>query len=90
MVEAHCKFLAWYARVVSDPLVPLSELVDPPVASHRLDRTNDDCILKKYGIIFAVWDYLRRSPRREAVEARNFWVTRLAFGERRAPQCTAN
>lgn len=48
VVEAHCKFLAWYARVVSDPLVPLSE---SPVAS---DRTNDDCILKKYGIIPSV------------------------------------
>nr|UJQ92534.1 MAG: putative RNA-dependent RNA polymerase [Mitoviridae sp.] len=61
LVSAHCRYIAWYAKVSSDFSVPLADIIHPPLASRKIEReVNDDGqAVRRYGIVFAAWDFIR-------------------------------
>ena len=78
LVSAHCRFIAWYARVSSDFSVPLEEIIHPPLAARKIERASEDeQTVIRFGTIFAAWDFLRRWNRCKVLAPLNFWVTRV-------------
>ena len=60
ILKLHLAYLKWYATVIFDYDLPLSALLNPPVAPRRVERVSDERKkLFRYGLVFKLWDRLR-------------------------------
>lgn len=68
LVQLHLIYLKWYASVIFDYSVPLEQIVRPPVAPNGLKRKSDDSLVRRYGILYKAWDFLRKTEAPKALD----------------------
>lgn len=63
-ITLHLEYVKWYAGVILDFDLPLGVLINPPIAPRRLKRVSDENEIRRYGLIYKVWDFLHTKNRR--------------------------
>ncbi|CAK9143602.1 unnamed protein product [Ilex paraguariensis] len=58
-LKLHLEYLHWYAKVILDFSISLEDLMKPPIAPRRIVRVSDESTLKRYGLAFKAWDFVR-------------------------------
>lgn len=76
-VVSHLKYVKWYCDILFDYECHLGKILDAPVSASSINRTSEDKIFSRYGIIYRAWDYLRNHPRVLAIDSHNPKIVKL-------------
>lgn len=82
LVKMHLNYLRWYVNQVFDTSGDLDGLLHPPINPRKIQRSNEESQISRYGIIFRLWDEVRLAPVILALECldlgvRDFVETRI-------------
>jgi hypothetical protein len=58
-IDLHLSYLKWYALALFDYDLPLAKLISPPISPRKIERISEENELRRYGISYKLWEYLR-------------------------------